>query len=234
MVNQPTRILIVDDDAGLRAMLRRALEHEFDILEAEDGASALRLLQQHRPGLVLLDAMMPGLDGFGVLRKIRELTATPVVMLTAIGDEADVVRALDLGADDFVAKPFSPRALAARLRAVLRRAAPPTAALKPEPLQLYDGDLVIDEAAARVWAQGSEVSLSATEYRLLVCLANHRGQVLAPSQILQQVWGPGYDGESGYVKTYVRLLRSKIEPEPTSPRYVLSRRGLGYLLAAGA
>jgi DNA-binding response OmpR family regulator len=168
------------------------------------------------------------LDGWETCRRIRELTDTPVIMLTAMGADQDVARGLDLGADDYVTKPFSPVQLLARIRAVLRRRA------KPEGdqgiLSFDDGHLMVDTGRRVAVVRGHEVSLSATEYKLLEFLARHPGQVLTHDQILEQVWGPAYAGEHGYVKTYVGLLRNKIEESPRNPVYILARRGLGYYL----
>lgn len=225
------RVLVVDDEPRLRLLVRKALEREFAVVEAANGREALRALYEHRPDLVVLDALMPEMDGWETLGRIRELVEIPIIMLTGLGDDASLVRALDGGADEYVTKPASPLALAARVRALLRRAGTAQSGDTAR-LEFDGGRLVIDRAAGRVWVHGREADLSPTEYRLLVCLAAQAGRVLEPPQILRQVWGAEYEGELGYVKSYVRLLRAKIEPDPRQPRYVVSRRGLGYMLAA--
>lgn len=225
------RVLVVDDERGIRSLIRTALQPEFGVLEAANGREGLRAFYEHQPDLILLDAMMPELDGWETLRRIRDLADTPMIMLTALAGERDVVRGLDGGADEYVTKPFSPVVLAARVRAALRRASdtPPAEAAR---LQLDRGNLIIDRAAGRVWVRDQEVHLSATEYRLLSYLASHADQVVSPTQILEHAWGPAYGVETEYVKNYVRLLRAKIERDPHAPRYVVSRRGLGYMLVS--
>ncbi len=223
------RVLVIDDEPRLRDLVREALEPEFDVLEAATGREGLRAFHQRRPDLVVLDAVMPEMDGWQTLRRIRDLADTPIIMLTAFDSDQAAVRALEGGADEYVAKPLSPAVLVARVRAALRRGAM-SASVEMSRFELDGGRLVIDRAAGRVWVRGQEVQLSATKYRLLICLADHLGQVLSPSQILERVWGLDYVSELGYVKSYVRLLRLKIEEDPRSPRYIVSRRGLGYML----
>ena len=224
------RVLVVDDEARFRMLAQAALDPEFVVLEAENGREGLRVFHEQRPDVVVLDAMMPEMDGWETLRRIRDLSDTPVIMLTALDRDQDIIRGLHAGADDYITKPVSPNVLAAWIRAALRRAAQRTTDEDPR-LHLDGGKLVIDRAAGRVWVRGQEVELSRTEYRLLVTLAEHVGQVLSPQQILERVWGPDYGGEVEYVKNYVRLLRAKIEEDPRMPRYIVSRRGLGYMLA---
>lgn len=223
------QILVVDDDARQRALLDDILSPDYTVLEAASGREALRLFHDCRPSLVVLDARMPEMDGWDTLRRIRDLSDAPVLMLSALSGDRQITRGLDAGADDYVAKPVSPVVLLARVRAVMRRASRAHAD-RPERLQFDDGALTIDLAAGRVWARGQEVSLSGIEYRLLALLAENAGRVLSARQILEQVWGPYFGAELGYVKAYVRLLRNKIEPEPHQPRYIVARRGLGYLL----
>jgi DNA-binding response OmpR family regulator len=195
---------------------------------AENGREALRSLFRHRPDLVLLDVGMPAMDGWETCRRIRELTDTPVIMLTASAAADDEARGLDAGADDYVTKPFSPLALRARIRAILRRRV--ASAEEPALLSFDEGRLMIDVGRRLAVVRGKEVALSATEYKLLEFLAQHPGQVLTHDQILEHVWGPPYAGETGYVKTYVGLLRNKIEADPRNPEYLLARRGQGYYL----
>ena len=226
---EKTTILVVDDDPGLRTLCRQTLQPLYQVVEAENGSQALKQVYQHRPALVLLDVTMPVMDGWEACRRIRDLTDVPIIMLTARDAEHDVARGLDTGADDYVTKPFSPIELLARIRAVLRRR---TRGAQDEP-QVYsydNGQLVVDAGKRIAVVRGREVSLSATEYKLLELFARHPGQVLSHDQILEAVWGPAYAGETGYVKTYVGLLRNKIEEDPHNPDYILARRGLGYYL----
>ncbi|MBI3971370.1 MAG: response regulator transcription factor [Chloroflexi bacterium] len=222
-------VLVVDDDTSMRMLCRGALEPLYRTIEASNGADALRQLYQNRPDLVLLDVGMPVMDGWETCRRVRDISDTPVIMLTARDAEHDVARGLDSGADDYVVKPFSPIELLARIRAVLRRRSQALPASN-ELMSFDDGRLVVDPARRLAIARGEEVTLSATEYKLLEVLARHAGQVLSHEQILEHVWGPAYAGESGYVKTYVGLLRNKIEADPRNPEYILARRGLGYYL----
>jgi DNA-binding response OmpR family regulator len=226
-------ILAVDDDERVRALCAAALSQEFDVVPAENGKQALQLFFQKRPDAVLLDVTMPVMDGWETCRRIRDLADVPVIMLTAHGTDHDVVRGLDAGADDYVTKPFRPLQLAARIRAVLRRkrsGASDGEGAADELFTFDDGNLVVDTARRVAVVRGNDVTLSATEYRLLETLARHAGRVLTHDQILEHVWGHAYAGETGYVKTYVGLLRNKIEEDPHAPRYILARRGLGYYL----
>ena len=231
LADSSTRVLIVDDDPSLRQQVRAALEHERDVAEAADGLDGIRAFHRLRPDLVLVDAVMPRLDGFELLRRIRELGDTPVIMLAETSDSAEIVRALRAGADDYVAKPVDVDVLVARIDAVLRRAE----AVRTRPVTLIEldhGRLVIDVSRAEVWVRGQQVDLSATEYRLLVFFARRPDRVVSPAEILTHVWGSEYANELGYVKSYVRLVRRKIEENPRMPRYLVSRRGLGYTLVS--
>ncbi|MGI8424464.1 MAG: response regulator transcription factor [Chloroflexota bacterium] len=234
--NRPV-ILAVDDDERIRALCSAALSPEFEVISAENGKQALNMFYQRRPDVVLMDVTMPVMDGWEACRRIRDLADTPVIMLTAHGEDHNVVRGLDAGADDYVTKPFRPLQLAARIRAVLRRTRRGGGAgsesggvEEAELLSFDDGNLVVDTARRVAVVRGEDVTLSATEYRLLETLARHAGRVLSRDQILEHVWGHAYTGESGYVKTYIGLLRNKIEVDPHKPRYVMARRGLGYYL----
>jgi two-component system KDP operon response regulator KdpE len=178
---------------------------------------------------VLLDVGLPELTGWEVLRRLRELADVPVIMLTGRDSDADVIRGLHEGADDYVTKPFSPPRLVARIEALLRRVTRVTTTESPR-VELEGGWLVVDQGARQVMMHGRVLDLTPTEYRMLALLAARAGQVLSPSEILTQVWGSDYANELDYVKTYVRRLRAKIEPEPGHPSRLLSRRGLGYLL----
>ncbi|NMC16055.1 MAG: response regulator transcription factor [Chloroflexi bacterium] len=221
------RILVVDDEKGLVKIIRLNLEHDgFEVFEANNGAQAMDRLRAVIPDLVLLDVMMPDLDGFQVLRMIREVGSTPVIMLTAKGEENDKVRGLELGADDYVTKPFSPRELTSRIRAVLRRGSftdqSDTGKID------VDGRLQIDFDRHAVWVDGELVQLRPTEYRLLYHLVKNAGWVLTHDQILSKVWGYEYEDEPHYVRLYINYLRKKIEKDPANPRYILTERGVGY------
>jgi len=225
--SKKNRILVVDDEKGLVKLIRLNLEHDgFEVFEANNGAQAMDRLRAVLPDLVLLDVMMPDLDGFQVLRMIREVGNTPVIMLTAKGEENDKVRGLELGADDYVTKPFSPRELTSRIRAVLRRGSfsDQTDTGKID----VDGRLQIDFDRHEVWVDGELVQLRPTEYRLLYHLVKNAGWVLTHDQILSKVWGYEYEDEPHYVRLYINYLRKKIEKDPTNPRYILTERGVGY------
>jgi len=222
-------VLLVDDQVSVRMLCAASLDAECRLLEAADGQEALQLLFQHQPDLVLLDLTMPVLDGWETLRRIREVTNTPVILLTAHADDHLVVRGLEAGAQDYIVKPFSPLQLAARVRATLRDYAA-TPAVQGERLSFDAGRLVIDVGRRLAVVRDQEVALSATEFKLLLLLGRHAGQVLSLNQILESVWGPQYRGELAYVKTYAGLIRRKIELDPARPRYLRSRRGQGYLL----
>jgi len=190
----------------------------------------LNYFQETFVDLIILDIMMPGPDGFEVCRAIRQQSSVPIIMLSARGRERDVVRALDLGADDYLTKPFGVEEMLARVRAVLRRAAvqAPTASHPP----LVAGDLEIDFATRRVSRGGREISLTPTEYNLLAHLAINAGRVLTHRALLQAAWGPEYGEETEYLWSYIRRLRRKIEPEPRNPRYILTHPGIGYSFSA--
>jgi DNA-binding response OmpR family regulator len=223
-------VLLVDDQATVRALSAATLQPSYRILEAADGKQALQLLFQHKPDLILLDLNMPVMDGWETLRRIRELTTAPVILLTAHGEDHFVVRGLDGGAQDYIVKPFSPLQLVARVRATLRDRAAAPPATGEELLSFDEGRLAIDVGRRMAIVRGQEVELSATEYKILHLLAQHAPRILSQDQILENVWGPEYRGEPGYVKTYAGMLRKKIEADPAQPQYLLSRRGLGYFL----
>ena len=221
-------ILVVDDEPHIVQFTAMNLEVEgFDVATAGDGMEALGVLGGNAGvDLVVLDVMMPGLDGFETLRRIREHSSVPVIFVTVRGDESDRVAGLDLGADDYLTKPFSPRELVSRIRAVFRRIEP----TEPPPLQevVVDQWLTIDFDRSLVQAGGKEMRLRPTEYRLLYQLVDNAGQLLSHDTLLERVWGPEYRGEHQYVRTYVTYLRQKLERDPRSPEYILSERGLGY------
>ncbi len=221
------RILVVDDEPRIRRFVRMNLELEgYEVFEAEDGLAALDKVREDLPDLVLLDVMMPRLDGFETLARLREFSQVPVIVLTAKGDEADLTHGLDLGADDYITKPFSPRVLSSRIRAVLRRTEP-TPGQGQEPL-VIDEDLSIDFPRREVIARGQHIKLRPTEYRLLLHLVENAGWILPHETLLAKDWGPEYRDDSQLLRLYVTYLRQKIEPDPANPRYILTERGVGY------
>jgi two-component system KDP operon response regulator KdpE len=211
----------------MRRFMQMNLDLEgYRVIEASNGLEALDRVREDLPDLILLDVMMPELDGFETLRIIRETSTVPVIMLTVRDDESDKVKGLELGADDYVTKPFSPRELASRIKAVLRRTEMDSPAEKS--MLVIDDYLQIDFNRRQVFAGGKEVKLRPTEYRLLYHLVKNAGYTLTHEQILAKVWGYEYRDESQYVRLYITYLRQKIEPDPGNPKYILTERGLGY------
>ena len=225
----PTRILVVDDDPNVSEVVARYLEREgYAVETVANGRTALERALADPPDLVVLDLMLPGMDGLEVCRRLRALAPVPVIMLTARGEESDRVIGLELGADDYVAKPFSPKELVARVRAVLRRATGPLATAAPgTPLTLDDGDLHIDIAARQATLAGRPVPLTAREFELLVFLARHPRQAFRREELLQHVWGSRY-GDTSTITVHVRRLREKIEPDPSHPARIATVWGVGY------
>lgn len=221
------RILVVDDEPDLVHAVRLYLEMEgYLVFAASNGYEALEKVREKLPDLIVLDVMMPEMDGFETLRRIREAHHVPVIMLTVRGEEPDKVRGLQLGADDYVTKPFSQRELLSRIQAVLRRAEMPP--MVPKTQVRVDEDLVVDFARNEVILRNEKISLTPTEHRLLYHLLSNPGRVLTYETLLAKVWGYEYREEQHYVRLYVNYLRQKIEPDPAHPKYVLTERGLGY------
>jgi DNA-binding response OmpR family regulator len=225
------QILIIDDDNRLLEALAIFLDkYGYAVSVASDGAEGLECFHQSQPDLVVLDIMMPGTDGWEACTRIREISDTPVIMLTARGQEYDKIKGLKMGADDYIVKPFSLRELEARITAVLRRsrsAAPDTTTAVRE-VAYDDGNLAIDSEHWEVLHHGEPVSLTATERRLLFFLVEHAGHIVPTPLILAAVWGPEYQDESDYVKLYVWRLRHKLEDDPEQPEYLVTERGVGY------
>ncbi len=224
-----TRILIVEDDERIRTAVRLVLEEEgYEVEETDSGEAALEAFTVTPSDVVLIDIMLPGIDGFEVCRRIRRVSDVPIVMVTARADSHDVVAGLEAGADDYLRKPFDPKELSARIRALLRRARPSEAAQSH--LVIEQLELVPDEGLVRV--AGEEVHLTHTEFRLLVELASSAGKVFSREDLLEAVWDYDYLGDGRLVDVHIRRLRTKIEADPANPRYVVTVRGMGYKLQA--
>ena len=221
------KILAVDDEQRMVRFIQLNLEQDgFQVITAYNGKEALEQVRTQLPDLILLDIMMPDINGFEVLKKIREVNNVPVIMLTAKGEEDDRIQGLELGADDYITKPFSPRELVSRIRAVLRR----TKAFQEDQVDLIEVDdrLKIDFSRREVWVDGEKVDLRPTEYRLLYHLVQNAGWVNTHEQLLSKVWGFEYQDEPHYVRLYVNYLRKKLEEDPSNPKYILTERGVGY------
>ena len=227
-INKVTdKILVVDDEPRMVQLIALNLKLEgFEVISSQDGFQALEKVTREMPDLVLLDIMMPDMDGFETLRRIREISNVPVIFLSVKSQEPDRVHGLDLGADDYITKPFSPRELVSRIKAVLRRVEPENV-LKKNEIKV-DDDLTIDFDQRRVVVRGKEIRLRATEYRLLYQLVTNAGKLMSHETLLSRVWGPEYQDEDQYVRLYITYLRQKIEKDPKNPHYILSERGLGY------
>ncbi len=228
-------VLVVEDDKTLLEVLRYNLARDgYEVFTATDGAAGLEAARTHRPDLVILDVMLPVMDGYGVCRALRRETTVPIMMLTARTEETDKVVGLEVGADDYVTKPFSMKELMARVRAMLRRSEMTKQAASPGtegPVPcLRAGDLEIDAARHRVSRGGTLVELSRMEFALLEFLARHRGQVFSRNQLLEKVWGYDFAGDTRTVDVHVSWLRHKIEDDPPHPRRLLTVRGIGYKL----
>ena len=221
------KILVVDDEPQIINFVTMNLEQEnFRVVSARDGYEALEKVTRELPDLVILDIMMPDMDGFETLEKIREVSTIPVIFLSVKGEEFDRVHGLDLGADDYITKPFSPRELVSRIRAVLRRTEAKALTARSE--IVVDDELCINFDQRKIIVRGQEIQLRPTEYRLLYQLVNNAGKLLSHETLLSRVWGPEYRDEDQYVRLYITYLRQKIEKDPKNPKYILSERGLGY------
>ena len=221
------KILVIDDDPSLRQLITLTFVSQgCQVLSAANGSEGLRVFYEQRPDLIILDIMMPELDGWTVCAQIRQLSNVPIILLTSLGSEQDIIRGLEGGAVDYVVKPFSPKVLVARAKASLRQAyQTPT---PPKLTTLSDEYLTIDLVTCRVLVKNEPVKLSATEYRLLAYLVQNANQVLTTEQILENVWGLEYRESSDYVHVYISHLRRKIEADPKQPRYILTEYGIGY------
>ncbi|NLG28519.1 MAG: response regulator transcription factor [Chloroflexi bacterium] len=223
------RILVVDDEVQIVRVLRGYLEQSgYTVLTAHDGRDALRIARQDRPDLVVLDLMLPGISGLDVCRALRKESDVPIIMLTARVEETDRLVGLELGADDYVTKPFSPREVVARVRAVLRRTHPEVAAQEAEVLTA--GDLRLDSARRSLEISGRRVELTPSEYEILRALMRQPGRVFQRSQLLEAAQGEAFEGYERTIDTHIKNLRRKIEPSPRRPEYILTVQGYGYKL----
>ena len=234
MPAKKTTILAADDDPQLLRLITRNLQLEgYDVLAASDGQQALELIENNAPDLVLLDVMMPRMDGFTVCYRVREFSSVPIIIITARGQDQDKVRGLDLGADDYLTKPFSVDELLARVRAVIRRSQftvrEYTQGLRAT---TATGSLVIDYSQHIVMLHGREIPLTPTEYRIIAYLAQNVGRVVTQDLLLEHVWGQEYLGESHMLQVNINRLRRKLEVDATQPHYILTKVGVGYSLAA--
>lgn len=227
MTTRAKRILLAEDEAALRDFVSRNLRiRGFEVFEASNGLEAMALYERENPHLLILDLMMPRMDGLEVCRRVREHSIVPIIVLTALYAESDKVAALDLGADDYLTKPFGVEELLARVRAVLRR----TQWEMPQPTgdSKRFGELEIDVPGHIVRLHGEEVRLSPTEFAVLEQLVTHAGKVVTHRVLLQRIWGPEYSGEAEYLRVYINRLRQKLEADPAHPRYLLTEPGVGY------
>jgi two-component system KDP operon response regulator KdpE len=219
-----TRVLVIDDEAPiLRALRINLTARKFEVSTAADGASGLAAMARDRPDVLILDLGLPDMDGTEVIKGVRGWTSTPIIVLSAWGQESQKVAALDAGADDYVTKPFGMDELLARLRAAVRRASP-----APEAPVVTTDDFTVDLADKRVIRGGKDVRLTPTEWQLLEVLVRHAGKLVTQRQLLAEVWGPGYQNEAHYLRVYVANLRRKLEPDPSAPRHLLTEPGIGY------
>ena len=219
-------LLMIDDDQGLTKLLSEYLRGQgFTMRSAENGRAGLRSVFSSPPDIILLDVTMPEKDGWQTLERIREVSEVPVIMLTARSDESDILKCFSLGADDYVTKPFSFAQITARIKAVLARSGQPGSAAEGK---LISGGLEVDLGLKRVWRDGEVLSLTPTEFKLLVALMRHEKEVVSPEDLVKEVWGSQYTNEVGHVRRYIWHLRQKVEIDPENPRYIHNERGYGY------
>jgi two-component system, OmpR family, KDP operon response regulator KdpE len=225
-MQQQRKILIVDDESGLRELVRINLEHEgYAVLQAENGAQGVTMVREQMPDMVIMDVMMPEMDGWEACKKVREFSQVPVLMLTARVQSQDIVTGLDSGADDYLLKPFNMDELMARVRALLRRVPSPN-----RPVNAGNGEITIDRQKREVKVRGEPVDLTPTEYDLLLVLSENAGTVLEHETLLRGVWGQEYTKDNDYLKVYIWHLRRKIENDPRDPKLLLTEWGVGYRL----
>jgi two-component system KDP operon response regulator KdpE len=226
-----TTFLVVDDEKPLLDFVRKNLEvRGYRVLTASNGLEALAVFKNEQIDLVILDVMMPHLDGLETTRRIREVSTVPIIILTALGEESDKVRAFDLGVDDYLTKPFGVGELLGRIKAVLRRSHWSEPSPKDE--RIVRGEILAELDRHRITVRGKELELTPTEYNLLLYLMRHAGKVLHHRAILQNVWGPEYGDEAEYLRVYIGRLRQKIEVDPLKPKYLHTEHGIGYIFEA--
>lgn len=226
MSKSGARVLVVDDEPEIVRALERSLRvHEYEVFTASSGEEALIAVRAYRPDVMLLDLGLPGMSGLEVCRQVRAQSNLPIIVLSVKGAEHDKVQALDLGADDYIPKPFGINEVLARVRVALRHIAQVEAGTNPS---LVSGPLCVDVAGRRVTLDGQEVRLTPTEYDLLKVLMQHKGKIMTRQMLLSQVWGTGYGADSHYLHVYIGQLRRKIEPDPASPHFILTVPGVGY------
>ena len=229
MSSKTTLVLIVDDDIRMLRMMKRMLELEgFQTITANSGEAALKVFEKETPDLVLLDIMMPDMNGYNVCQHLREFSDVPIIMVTAMGDDKQKVEGLDIGADDYVTKPFSASELAARVRAILRRVG--SKERQSKSIFQYK-DLIIDYSSNRVSLKDDELILTSTEYRLLSYISQNAGRVVTPDQLLNKVWGEAYLGTPHLLQVNIARLRKKLGDDAKNPSYILTRPGIGYIMA---
>jgi two-component system, OmpR family, KDP operon response regulator KdpE len=225
-----TRVLVIDDEVPiLRALKINLAARKYEVSTAADGASGLAAMARDRPDVLILDLGLPDMDGTDVIRGVRGWSSTPIIVLSAWGQESQKVAALDAGADDYVTKPFGMDELLARLRAAVRRAVP-----APDEPVINTAEFTVDLARKRVTRAGADVRLTPTEWQLLEVLVRNAERLVTQRQLLQEVWGPGYQTEAHYLRVYMAGLRRKLEPDPSAPRYLLTEPGMGYRFCPGS
>jgi len=221
------KILIIDDDPSFTQIVQHGLTCEgYQVITARDGQEGIRLFFECQPDLIILDITMPRLNGYQVCQRVRDIADTPVIMLTALGNEEDIIKGLELGADDYLTKPFRTGELVARVQATLRRSR--TTVILPKNLSYQDGHLFIDLETRRIEVNGKLVKLTPTEYKLLELLVKNKGRIIGTQQILEKVWGFEYIDDVDYLRVYIWHLRRKLEPDPKNPIYLLNEQFVGY------
>ena len=222
-MDRQTEILVVEDEDNIREVIRKYLEREgFGVREAAEGYAALDAIAERQPDLIVMDLMLPGIDGLTLTRQVQQQFGIPIIILTARGDTSDRIRGLDWGADDYLPKPFSPRELISRIHAVLRRVS------AVQVSQVSFGDVTVEQESRRVSLDGEPIKMTAREFDLLWFMASNPGQVFSRESLLDNVWGRGFNGDPSTVTVHMRHLRTKIEPEPSTPRYLITVWGVGY------
>jgi two-component system KDP operon response regulator KdpE len=223
----PRKVLLIDDDVSILELLGRYLDNAgYEVITAGNGVQGLQQLYHQQPDIVVLDVMMPRMDGWETCRRIREMTDVPIIMLTVKGEEPDKLKAFRLGVDDYVTKPFSFAELTARIRAVLQRAGRDGG--PDQQMRIQVGDLILDRKARVAIRDNETIDLTPTEFLLLSVLMERAGEVISPEDLVRAVWGPDYVDATGYIRRYIWHLRQKIEPDPANPRYIFNERGFGY------